>query len=232
MIPLFMFVITAFLQIGFIMVTNVRIALAFSSAVEETAQEAYSYEVGLGEGSKVFITAALYGKLQKNLNKDGLVKQYVTGGEKGVLLTEGYLTEDGFVEASIRYIVSIQVPLLQHLHTVFTEHRIQKAYIGSVSSTEENTYVYITDNQSVYHVTRTCSHLNLCIYEISVQQLQSEYKNLAPCHNCKNAGNKLYVTAEGDCYHTSLACPGLTRRIYRVKKSSVPELDACSRCGG
>lgn len=231
-IPLFLFAALAFLKLGFTVVANARIAAAFFEAVEETAAEAYSYEVVLGEGSEVLVKAGLYGKLHKKLHRDGLIKQYVDGGALGVCLTKAHLTEDGFVEASIRYAVSIKIPMLPGICVAFTENRVQKAYTGYTALGQEESYVYITENQSVYHVSRTCSHLQRSIYEITAEGLRKQYPGLSACSFCKNAGRQFYVTEAGDCYHTSLACPGLKRTVYRVKKSSVPELGCCSRCGG
>lgn len=231
-IPLFLFAVMAFMQLGFTVVANARVAVAFSRAVEETAADAYSYETLLGEGSEVFVKAGLYGKLQKELNRDGLIKQYVDGGAFGVYLTKACLTEEGFLEASIHYTVSIQIPMLPGIRVAFTENRVQKAYTGYIASGQEESYVYITENQSVYHVIRTCSHLQRSIYEVTEEELRKKYRRLSACSFCKDAGQQFYVTDEGDCYHTSLVCPGLKRAVYRVKKSSVPELGICSRCGG
>lgn len=40
----------------------------------------------------------------------------------------------------------------------------------------------------------------------------------------------LFVTAYGDCYHSTLGCSGLKRTIKAVKLKDVGNLRPCSRC--
>lgn len=232
-IPLFMFVVMAFLQTGFLVITNAHIYVAFSQAVEETAEAAYSSEVLLGaQGRDATVSAQVYLKIQKKLKDDTLVSQFVSGGVSGIFLTDCTLTEEAFIEATLRYQMKLRVPLFTLPGIWFTEQQKQKAYLGYVPETETEAYVYVTDYQSVYHLERSCTHLTLCIYEVAEEQLKKEYEYLSACSYCKNTGTRYYVTSQGDCYHQSLLCPGLKRTIYRVKKSSVADKAPCSRCGG
>ncbi len=232
-ITLFLFGALALLQIGFVLITSMHVYDAFSQAVEQTAQEACIYETCLGEeGSNTTVLALVYERLQNHLRSDLLVTQCVQGGASGVFVTSCLLTDEKYIEAALCYRVRIVLPFFSLSGISFKEQQKQKAFLGYVAPDEAETYVYITDYQSVYHLTRSCTHLNLSISEVSAQELEQNYSGLSACSYCKHSGSKYYVTSEGDCYHESLACPGLKRTIYRVKKSSVQGKAPCSRCGG
>ena len=229
-ISLFLFTVLALVQMGYVIVVNKHIYTAFAQAVEETASDAYGWQTVLDERTSSVAYVNVYSKLKKKLKDDLLVSEYVSGELGGVLLTSAGLTEDGFIEAELHYYVQLNIPFIHSLKAGFRERQKQKAYIGYRKSEAIDTYVYVTDYQSVYHSSRSCSHLSLHISEVSKQVALHKGSGLAPCSFCKNVGDRYYITKQGDCYHTSLACPGLTRTIYRVKKQSVKGLMPCSRC--
>lgn len=229
-IPLFIFVMLAFVQMGFVMVVNKHVYTAFADAVEETAEGAYGWQICSLESRSAVVYANIYSKLKKELKSDTLVSKYVSGGVDGVLLKSAEMTEDGFVEADLRYYVQLSIPLLHSLKTGFYEKQKQKAYIGYQVTESAETYVYITDYQSVYHSSRGCTYLSLKIYEVSEKEAAQAGSKLKACGFCKKIGNRYYITEQGDCYHTTLACPGLSRTVYRVKKRSVERLAPCNRC--
>lgn len=229
-VSLFIFTVLAFLQMGFVMVVNKRIYSAFSESVTETAESAYGWQTVLSGDNSLVVYANIHSKLKKKLKSDLLVKEYVSGGTNGILLLSAKMTEDGFVQAKLRYDVRLNIPLLHSLKARFCEQQKQKAYIGYRELTPADSYVYITNYQSVYHSSRACSHLSLKICETSKKSVMQGSAKLTACSFCRGVGNRYYITEQGDCYHTSLACPGLTRTIYRVKKSSVGNLLPCNRC--
>lgn len=229
-ISLFIFAVLAFIQMGFVIVVNKHIYTAFSEAVTETAQSAYGWQTVLSEDNSLAVYTGVYSKLKNKLKSDLPVAQYVNGGAGGIVLLSADMTEDGFVEASLLYYVRLSIPLFHSLKAGFQEKQRQKAYVGYRELETADTYVYVTDYQSVYHTTRKCSHLSLKIHEVSPEQAVGENVKLSACSFCRGVGNRYYIAEQGGCYHTSLACPGLTRTIYRVKKSSVKGLSPCSRC--
>lgn len=55
----------------------------------------------------------------------------------------------------------------------------------------------------------------------------------AACEKCIHKGSSLsaiFVTAYGDCYHSTLGCSGLKRTIKAVRLKDVGRLRPCSRC--
>lgn len=110
---------------------------------------------------------------------------------------------------------------------------------GDGGSIEEEEYVFITPNGTVYHRDIGCSHLKLSIQTVNFSCVSS-LRNEDGCHynKCDFCGSRtpnngiVYVTNYGDCYHTSLSCPGIKRTIETIPISKVGNRTACSKCGG
>lgn len=228
-ITLFLFAMLALLQLGFVMTLNVKVYSAFAQAGSKTAKNAYSREQFLGGESRTMVYAGMSAKLHTACRKDPLVAQYVKGGSGGILLTGVKITDDGFLEAALRYQVAVKLPFLSRLRLTFEEHIRQKMYIGYVDDRQQDTYVYITDHKSVYHSSRNCSHLTRDIRTVTRQEALRSGKG--QCRYCGRLQGKYYMTTYGDCYHRSAGCPGVARLVQRVKKREVQGLGACSRCG-
>lgn len=109
---------------------------------------------------------------------------------------------------------------------------------GDIESDGSERIVYITDNASVYHLTKSCTYLSLSISAINSSSLENSRNSSGAkykvCEKCGDAykSDCLFITNEGDKYHSSLSCPGLKRSINAVPLSSVSGMNACSRCGG
>lgn len=101
---------------------------------------------------------------------------------------------------------------------------------------EEN--VYVTPGGEVYHRNRYCSHLQLTIIETSMENLKKERnqkgEKYLPCKYCGNrkGTGQIYITSDGNHYHTTLNCVGLKRTIDVIPISKVGDRKPCSRCGG
>ncbi len=112
----------------------------------------------------------------------------------------------------------------------------EKGIFGKTNKKENEEYVYITENGTVYHRNRECSYLRLSIKEVNTSELvelrnTSGHKYYA-CEKCgKKAGNTVYITDDGTCYHSSLGCSGLKRTVKCVPISEVGGRGPCSRCG-
>lgn len=111
--------------------------------------------------------------------------------------------------------------------------------VGSVAGEAEERMVYVTETGTVYHLSRSCTHLDLSIQAVSAEQV-GDCRNTAgaiyqACEYCGQRFSSLetyYITKEGDRYHTSLGCSGLKRTVYEIPISQVGGKRACSRCGG
>lgn len=108
---------------------------------------------------------------------------------------------------------------------------------GNCDSREETDIVYMTENGEVYHESRNCTHLKLSIRQVSRTEAQiqtNEYgKKYSACEKCKPdlTTETLYITTEGDRFHSDRECSGLKRTVFSVPRSRVAGYRACSRCG-
>jgi len=105
------------------------------------------------------------------------------------------------------------------------------------SSDTDDKYVYVTENRSVYHTNAHCTHMELST-RIAAASGVSELRNsdgakYRPCEKCCRGGHTgviVYITDDGDRYHSSAECSGLKRTVKLVPASSVCDLPQCSRC--
>lgn len=115
-----------------------------------------------------------------------------------------------------------------------------KGVSGSGSSDQK---VFVTENGTVYHLTTSCTYLDLSISGVQASGL-SEMRNqsgaiYSACETCKpsttdSSTTLLFITDYGDRYHNSLSCSGLKRTINEMSKQEAIEKGhgACSKCGG
>ncbi|MCH5268392.1 MAG: hypothetical protein J1E62_08625 [Lachnospiraceae bacterium] len=137
------------------------------------------------------------------------------------------------------------IPMLGDWFFVVTTQRMPvRKYTGlsmvPEETAEDDTYVYLAENGTVYHLMVTCTYLHLGIREISAERLQTERNRSGgiykPCERCmKNIqvsdGVDVFITPYGDRYHCTKDCSGLRRTVRKVKKSEVGNLPPCSKCG-
>ena len=127
------------------------------AVVYEAAAETVEYMAELS-----YITECNYltpmTRLGKYIDNAKLVETYIVGGVDGIsFLGTTYLDEEGYVCLRVNYQVGINVPMLGNLSKGRSYELRQKAYIGDKESaggeepSEDETYVFITDNREVYH---------------------------------------------------------------------------------
>ena len=126
---------------------------------------------------------------------------------------------------------NVKAPFYAHAWTGYS-------LTGDSDGAGEEEYVYITPEGVVYHKDINCSHLKLTIESTTMSMVGSlRNDDGAKYGKCEYCGNReyigtLYVTKSGDCYHTTLGCPGLKRTIETIPISKVGNRAPCSRCGG
>ena len=103
---------------------------------------------------------------------------------------------------------------------------------------EEEQMVFITSSGTVYHISRDCSHLRFSTEMVSKQEVGSRRNNSGeiyrPCERCAfgPVTSAVYITGDGNRFHTSVSCPGLTRTIKEVPLSQAGDRRPCRTCGG
>lgn len=119
----------------------------------------------------------------------------------------------------------------------FTGYDNLKQHTGHEEEKPEE-MVYVTEYGSVYHRSLGCSHLNLNIRSVDYGSVSKERANdgskYHPCEYCCHSGGghpaTVYLTDDGNRYHTSLSCGSLKRTIREVPLSQAG-LPPCSECG-
>jgi hypothetical protein len=151
---------------------------------------------------------------------------------------------DDIIDLVKRYHIDVPFDLL-NAYDPYTVDRVRvRAFTGydnlhhlhdDLSAPEE--MVYVTDHGSVYHRSLGCSHLNLNIRSVDFEKVSKERANdgskYYPCEYCMKHGSHpgtVYVTDDGNRYHSALSCSGLKRSIHEVPLSQV-SLPPCKECG-
>lgn len=116
-----------------------------------------------------------------------------------------------------------------------TERAVCRAWIGFTELEIKETYVYITPDGNVYHLYGDCTHLDLSVRSAafsSVAFLKNEYgETYRPCELCgKESKALVYITSDGNRYHSKRSCSGLKRTVRQIPISEVGSRSCCLRC--
>lgn len=187
--------------------------------------------VGIGEAKVLFL---------KELSGRETAERYISGGNLGVSLLKSEFTQD---EIHLKASYHLKLPI--RIFWVWDFAMEQRAdcrkwtgWNGAADSGTGDEWVYVTETGTVYHTKSTCTHLELSIQSVSYDQLAvlrnesgGKYRRCEQCGSSQNVFGRVYITNQGDCYHTDLGCSGIKRTVYMVRLSEVGSRSACSRCG-
>ena len=144
--------------------------------------------------------------------------------------------DNGMVDVALSY--NVKIPFTSYSWNV-TQRAKTKDWTG-IDLVEPGEIVYITKHGTVYHRSKECKHLIININEVSLAQAKlsrnesgHKYKRCSYCAR-KNISDltSVFITQDGDCYHSSLDCLGLTRSIIEIDIKDVEDKKPCSSCGG
>lgn len=214
---------------------------------EDTLKEA---KKSSSEALTAFVIDSAYFKamLHFYLDENKINNSCIKGGISGIYTFMSDFMGDGDnIDIIISYSIKIPVPVLSIKEIPFLQRVRIRGFHGFIPENNENeaqeqdeTYVYITETGSVYHLIKECSYLKLSIEEEdynSIHNLRNESGGkYYPCSICidKHAEisrDSVYITKSGDKYHSSLSCSGLKRTIFTVTIDQVGDKTLCSRCG-
>lgn len=110
-----------------------------------------------------------------------------------------------------------------------------RAWVGFTGLDNREIYVYITPTGSVYHLSNDCTHLNLSVRTVTLNQARNSKnengEQYRPCMLCDVTHAILvFITEEGQCYHGERSCSGLKRTVRQVPLSEVSGRACCIRC--
>lgn len=185
----------------------------------------------------------------EGLSDGGLQTKRLRGGAGGVLLSVTQSHESGVF--CIRAVYQIKLPgvfgpwrILSAADTVYARafagiELPEHGSSGEGHDGQTGNY-YVAENGVVYHTDRNCTYLDLSIQQVSASSLSGR-RNLSgskyvPCEKCARSGMPaaVYITNQGEAWHTDLCCSGLKRTIHLQDDEGAHAhgLRPCPRCGG
>lgn len=162
----------------------------------------------------------------------------VEGGRKGISVQSAFSSEEE-VQVKAIYTLKLSVPFFRPIRfqkDTAVKRRVFSGYVKhrrDYDAAGDNSIVYVAENGVVYHKNASCSHICLKITGNAAIQDIVHSSKYAACEKCIHKGSSLsaiFVTAYGDCYHSTLGCSGLKRTIKAVRLKDVGRLRPCSRC--
>ena len=113
----------------------------------------------------------------------------------------------------------------------------RKGEEASAAEKEDEEMVYVSEHESVYHTSSSCTHLNVSVKSAdgrSVTSRRNAYgERYHACEKCVGSGavcGTVYITDEGDHFHNSASCSGLKRTVRLVRRSETDAHRLCGRC--
>ena len=215
-------------------------------ALWETGSRLAVYGHALEDNSVASLFSYFYVRQQmvEYVGEDYLDSSPLAGGAKGLVPWESEIFSSG---DEIDIIVTYQVSPWSSL-AGFASFRMANRYFAhiwngyDISDTERELelladVVYMTETGEVYHENRNCTHLVLSIQETTrteAERRKNQWgKGYTPCEKCEpeEEDQILYITDEGERYHSDRNCSGLKRTVFAVLRSQVSGYRVCSRCG-
>ena len=231
-VPIFFLAVVSLLYLMEIMAVRTAVRSGLQAAGKELAQEAYVMAVASPR--------KLEADIVHTIGAERLERSIVEGGSGGIHCEGSYISvSTGIGELRASYKVHIPVPVFHIPSISYAESMRIKAWTGyekSLLGNADDEIVYVTETGIVYHKDYHCTHLELSIRMVPGSEIASLRNENGgkyyPCEHCgRGASGGVYITGDGDRYHSSLSCSGLKRTVYAVPLSEVIGKGACSRCG-
>lgn len=241
-LPVFLICMLAVLHFLNVYNCAARLSAAIAQTSEEMAVGAYA--------SEYYDAGSLPAVVLSSAYATGRV--YAAAGDtspirNGVFLLSGFLEEDDMIDLVMTWQVASPVGMVTIPGTIFIQRGAVRGWTGregsegseahSNSDDHDHTTVYVAENGVVYHRDPNCTHIRLTIMPVSkdeAKNLRNVYREkYHPCEICgRKASGTVYITTDGNRYHSSLECSGLKRTIHETTLDQAGNLRPCSKCGG
>lgn len=258
-VPLFLIAVLQLVSIFSFYQAQARVTASLHQTGKSLAQYAYLYEdetlrnlLSVGDDTDAGISEELAGlafsetyvrgTVTAELGQDYLEHSPILGGALGIIYGQSRIMEEELIDLVGVYTLKPPVGLVPMQLRCMSRARI-RAWTGydnesaSEAGEEEDPYVYIAENPTVYHTDRNCSYIQISIQAVAagdVEECINAYgENYTACWRCRNettSGAVFYITEDGNRYHTSVECGAIRRTIQMVHLSEVGNLPCCSRC--
>ena len=167
----------------------------------------------------------------------------VAGGEGGVVIQDLSTAEgNGRIEIMAEYGIKPFIGWMPIGQVRIRDRFVSHPWIGYGSeeipgTAVEETYVYVTETGSKYHMSYDCTYLRVRIRAVDYDSV-STLRNASggkyyACQRCRpTKGGTVYITGEGNSYHGKSDCSALKRTVYMIPLSEADGYGACSKCAG
>lgn len=174
----------------------------------------------------------LYSKLMSSLNS-GVFKNKICKISRLNLGKSSIGNE--MVDMVVEY--KINIPYINNQFDI-AQRGMVRCWTGQDISQEQN-IVYITKHGKVYHKSRDCSYLAVKISKAAYSQIdelrncygEKYYKCQICAEDNLQSNVSIFVTEDGNRYHTDLKCSGIKRNVISVDITQVGNRTLCSKCG-
>lgn len=198
-----------------------------------------------------FTIAALQAMLIKEAGTDYAGSVHILGGNAGYVMAGSRIMESGNdIVIRVSYAVRNPFDIFGIAPKKFVQQVSVTAWLGNASCTgvdadkgsdagkkENEEYVYITQNGSVYHTDAVCTYLNISVEKIGIHEIDNRrnagggrYYECEYCLSHYQGMGECYISQYGDRYHLSANCPKIERSVMKVPLSSVGNMKQCSKC--
>lgn len=177
-------------------------------------------------------------RVQQILGREYLDDSPLVYGSLGLNYLASEYQEDENINIVLTYQVSPPITCFPFPYFRMTSRYYGRAWTGYAVGEEERqtVYVYVTEDGEVWHSRGDCSYLKLSIYEAPPESVwalrNADGERYRACSRCEGQpqGGTVYLTREGNRYHTARNCPSLQRRIHAVEWQENMPYRPCSRC--
>ena len=245
-LPLFVFFCVQLMSVISLIQLHSALTSALHQEVSKAALRAYALdqggESGYAETERILEENLIKSRVLDRAGREYLDHSMIKGGSSGIRILYTPKTDrQDTVDIILTYQIRPMTNILGFSGFSMASRCRMKAWTGyrleekvSLSEKEEE-LVYITPTGSVYHKSRNCTHLALSVRPVETDSLgvlrNEDGGKYYPCEHCGSiAGGIVFLTDQGNRYHTSLFCSGLKRTIYTVAISQTGGRVPCRRC--
>ena len=241
-VPVFAAAMAAVMQFANVYGTAARLGSILAQTGEEMAIGAYASEYTNFDSPLPVVLSAGYAsaKIAADNRNTACIR-----GEN--LLLSSFLEKDDRIDLVLTYQVQSPSGLLKIPWIVFLQRASVRGWVGRSGSGStgsetdgdghDHGTVYVTEYGQVYHEDPDCTHIHLSIRLVTRAQAEAARnvygEKYHVCEKCGGGdGNAVYITSDGNRYHSSLECSGLKRSVREMTREEAGNLRPCSKCAG
>lgn len=217
-----------------------QVELEVQKALDDTGRKLAVYLPGKeNDAATGLVMANVF--FSKELDGREMAGKHIYGGRAGISLQNSRFVGDE-VQLYANYCIRFPIRLLFPWDLSVSQKALCRKWTGwngTGTDGSGDTWVYITETGQVYHTTGNCTHLVLSVQSVERERLGAmrnaaggKYQKCLLCSDVENIWGRVYVTNQGDRYHSDLNCSGIKRTVFMVRLSEVGTRSLCSRCSG